>query len=143
MNDKLSDFFAKNRKAIIVVIIIIVLIILWNKYGYLVARLFKPATQNNSPEALTDVRKKQIEGVANDIKQDIYETPFWGHDYTPYITMLSYYDNEIIYGADYYKNFLSNGVTMYDDIDGDIYPTGDSADKLMNKLNELGKGSKK
>ena len=136
---QVNEFVSKYKKEIIIFLVIVALFLIWRKYGYKLERLFKPQTSVNSPIELTDARKVQIESTVDDIHQDIYDTPWTGHDYTPYDKFLGFYDDEIIYGADYYKNFLADGNKMYDDIDSQWYPTGDSADRVMKKLKELGK----
>jgi hypothetical protein len=136
---EVQEFIQKNKRAIIIIIVIVILFLLYRKYGYVLGRLFKPATQNMSPEALTDVRKAQIESTIKDIKTDIYETAWSGHDYAPYERLLGYYDNEIIYGADYYKNFLANGNTLHSDLSDQWFVWGDVNKRVLDKLNELGK----
>ena len=139
--DKLKEFFVKYRKPIIIIVVIIVLYLIWNKYGYKLKRLFNPAQGNNSPIPLSDVRKNQIEEHMGKISQDITGWSWVGnqHDYALYHTLLGWYDDEIAYGADYYKNFLGQGNSLYSDLDGEYFYWGDVNNQVLNKLKELGK----
>ncbi len=134
------SFVKGNKKLIAGIIIAIIIIILWNKHGYLILRFFKPDVQNNAPEPLSDVRKFQIEEQMKKIKTDIYDTNFWGgHIYGLYEQLLGWYDDEIKYAADYYKNFLASGNSLHSDLDSQWFLWSDVKDKVMNKLSELGK----
>lgn len=137
---KAQEFLTKYRKPILIVVVIVVLYLLWNKHGYKIARLFKPAQSNTAPFPISDVRKEQIENLMSEIYDDIEDTDFWGgHHYDIYNQLLGMYDDEISYGADYYKNFLANGNTLYSDLDSQWFLWSDVNTKVLDKLKELGK----
>lgn len=138
--EKAKTFFEQNKKVIIGVVVVGLAIYLYKKHGWRLQRIVSPSAKNNSPESvISDTRKEQIEEIAGKLYTDIYETAFWtGHDYAPYEKALSLFDNEIIYLAKYYKSHLSDGLTLWEDIDSQWYTWGDSPAKLQVKLSELG-----
>ena len=139
--NKAFDFLNKYRKPILIVLVIVAVYLLWNKHGYKLTRLFKPAQENNAPIPLSDVRKQQIENLMAEIHEDISDTDFWGgHHYDIYNQFLGFYDDEMRYGADYYKNFLASGTSFYDDLDGEYFLWSDVNTKVLDKLKEIGRG---
>lgn len=142
--EQLKKFFIKYRTPIIIIGVLIVLYLIWNKYGYKILRLFNPAVGNNSPIPLTDIRKNQIENLMGQIHTDIQDVSYseWlgsGHDTSLYYTLLGMYDDEIAYGADYYKNFLGQGKSLYSDLKGEYFFWSDVNNQVLDKLKELGK----
>lgn len=137
--EELRKIWNSYQKEIIIIIVLIVLYLLYRKYGYKLDRLFNPSTSNNSPVAMTDIRKSQIELITQKVKADIYSTPFSGHDYTIYESFLTLFDDEIKYASDYYKNYLTAGGSLYNDLDGEYFVTGDVNSRVLDKLTALGK----
>ena len=139
-NSEVAKFIKEYKTQIIVIVVLVVVVVIWNKYSYKLMRLLKPNQQNNAPIPLSDVRKNQIETLMSKIHSDIHDTPFWGgHDYSLYDTLLGMYDDEIAYGADFYKNFLASGKSLYHDLDNEWFLWSDSNNILLAKLTELGK----
>ncbi len=142
--NKVTEFVKKYKTPIIIVVIIIAIYLLWNKHGYKLARLLNPSVKNTAPIPLSDLRKNVIESHMADIHNDIKDVTYseWigqGHDYSLYHTLLGWYDDEIIYGADFYKNFLASGTSFYEDLDGEWFFWGDVNNKVLDKLKELNK----
>ena len=143
-NSKMPSFVKNNQAMIIKGIVIFVLIYLIYKNWWRISRLLKPKSQNVSPDTqegngISETRKAYIEGIASDLYSDIYSTGWSGHDYTPYTVALSFFDDEIVYLADFYKNHLASGNSLYNDINSQWYTWGNEAEDLMNLLSANGK----
>lgn len=144
-SNKVVQFVKEHKTKIIAVLIVIILLVLWNKHGYKLMRLFKPDVKNTAPEPLSDVRKFQIEEHMKLIKNDIDDVtysewvPTMGHDTGLYHELLGWYDDEIIYAADYYKNFLAQGKSFYSDLKGEHFFWSDVNNRVLDKLKELNK----
>lgn len=143
-NSKMPSFVKNNQAMIIKGIVVVVLIYLIYKNWWRISVLLKPKSDNISQDTqdgngISESRKTYIEGVAGDIYNDIYYTGYTGHDYTPYTMALGLFDDEIKYMADFYKNHLSSGKSMYKDIDSQWYTWGNEAEDLMNLLASNGK----
>jgi len=142
--NKAIDFFNKYRKPILIVVAVIVLYLIWNKHGYKIERLLKPNIKNTAPIPLSEIRKEYIENHMAKIKTDIDDVTWtewlgYGHNTELYSTLLGWYDDEIIYAADFYKNFLANGTSFYEDLDGEYFFWSDVNTRVLDKLRELGK----
>ena len=140
----MKDFFKKNQKMVIKGIIAFLIVYLIYKNWWRISALLKPKTPNISPDTqngtgISDSRKIYIESIAGDLYADIYSTGWTGHDYTPYTVALSFFDDEIKYLADFYKNHLATGNSLYNDIDSQWYTWGYEAQELMNLLSANGK----
>jgi len=143
-NSKMPSFVKNNQKMIIKGIVIGVIVYLVYKNWWRISALLKPKAPNISPHTqdgngISDSRKTYIESIASDLYTDIYSTGYTGHDYTPYTVALSFFDDEIIYLADFYKNHLAGGNSLYNDIDSQWYTWGNEASDLMNLLSANGK----
>jgi len=137
--EALKKIWNDYQKQIIIILVLVALYLLYNKYGYRIQRFFNPASSNTSPIPLTDFRKSQIQEITQKIKADIYNTPLMGHDYTVYESFLSLYDDEMSFGADYYKNYLTSGTSLHSDLSGEYFITGDVNQRVLDKLTALGK----
>jgi hypothetical protein len=140
----MKEYFKKNQKMIIKGVIAFVIIYLIYKNWWRISALLKPKSQNLSPDALagegiSDSRKGYIEGLASELYEDIYSTGWTGHNYAPYDKANGLFDDEIKYLADFYKNHLSSGNSLYNDIDSQWYTWGDEANTLMSLLASNGK----
>ena len=141
---QITEFIKKNKVPIIIIVILIVIVVLYNKHGYKIKRLFMDTAFNPAPQQLSDVRKFQIQEHMKKIKNDIDDVSYseWyggGHDSALYETLLGWYDDEIIYAADYYQNFLAQGTSFYSDLDGEYFFWSDVNNRVLDKLSELGK----
>lgn len=134
-----QNFFAQYKKEIIYGVIILIVLYIVKKNWYKIQGIFKPAAETNSGQPLTDQRKVALQLIATNLHKDIYETPWTGHDYTPYAAALKLYDDELKYLADYYKIHLAQGVSLHTDISSQWYPFGDEPAALLSKLSGLGK----
>lgn len=67
---------------------------------------------------ITDDRKKFLKDIAGRIYTDIYDTPGTGHDCDLYTEANALCDEELEYVAVYYKQYLSNGVSIYNEWSG-------------------------
>jgi hypothetical protein len=143
-NSKMPSFIKDNQKMIIKGVIVLVVVYLIYKNWWRMARVLKPKSENTSPDTengvgISDSRKTYIEGVSSDLYNDIYYTGFTGHDYTPYSLANGLFDDEVKYLADFYKNHLSAGNSLYNDINSQWYTWGNEAENLMNLLASNGK----
>lgn len=83
--------------------------------------------------------KEYIENIAGDLYADIYDTPWNGHSYTPYIQALGLSDSDLKYLAYHYKKYLTKGASLFVDIDDEIFAPGISFDSdLMARLTKIG-----
>ena len=140
----MKDFFKKNQKMIIKGAIAFLIMYLIYKNWWRISALLRPKSKNISPDGqeglgISDARKGYIEGLAGEMYTDIYSTPFTGHDYEPYQSAKGLFDDEIVYLADFYKNHLASGNSLYNDINSQWYTWGDSPTDLMNLLAANGK----
>jgi hypothetical protein len=140
----MKDLFKKNQKMIIKGVVAFVIVYLIYKNWWRVAAILKPKSENVSPDTesgngISDSRKSYIEGIASALYSDIYSTGWFGHDYTPYENANGLFDDEIVYLADFYKNHLSSGESLYNDIDSQWYTWGNEANTLLSLLASNGK----
>lgn len=83
--------------------------------------------------------KEYIERIAGELYADIYDTPWTGHSYTPYLQALGLSDNDLKYLADHYKKYLTKGTSLFVDIDDEVFAPGQSLDSdLMARLTKIG-----
>lgn len=137
-----NDLNKKQKRNIIIGFIVLVLTIYvvrnWNKITY----RFRPLNINFEDGENINIssdRKNIIEGIARSLKTDIYDTPWSGHDYTPYTSANNLTDNELAYLAKFYLRNMSRGNTLYDDMNGEYYITGsDITSQLMSRLSSIG-----
>lgn len=136
---------AKNWLYIIIAVVI-VLILIRNRHK--IANLFEAKAPDRSAEdqgeqPIPDSRKQFIHGLANNLYNDIYETPWLSHNHLLYSQALGLMDNELKYLATYYRQNLSSGSTLNDDIGGEWYSldfptTSDAPYKLRTELSRVG-----
>lgn len=138
-------------KAIILLLLIILIYYLVKKYGGWLKYKFQSSDINYKPGETPNnagytagggdigAGKEYIERIAGDLYSDIYDTPFTGHSYTPYIQALGLSDNDLKYLADHYKKYLTKGNSLFEDIDNEIFAPGVSLDSdLMARLTKIG-----
>lgn len=138
-------WIVRNKRTIITIIVIIILLFIIKTNWYKIRKLLNPQAEDNVPEALQDpnqpdgispARKIYIEGIASDIYNDIDGWSWYpgSHDYEPYASANALYDDEIQYLGKYYRDYLSKGSKLSDEIDAEYYQWSDGPTTLKNKL---------
>jgi len=140
----MKEFLQKNKKQVLIGIIIIIGLFLLKRNWHKIAAFLNPAARRNNPDSVAGEvpqdRKNLLEDLAGKIYNDIQSTSIWGHNAGLYSSALSYYDDELVYMAKFYKNQLSSGNSLYSDMSDQWY-VNDSYDysgQLYTKLSELG-----
>lgn len=82
--------------------------------------LFSPTDIDHScgDAKVSEDRKTFLKDMAGRIYTDIYNTPLFGHDCSVYTEANALCDEELIYVADYYKKYLTSGVSIYSNLSG-------------------------
>jgi len=121
-------------KIILVVIVALVIFYLYRKYSSSIKNLFQPKDISKQQVVLADgsvitvgsssdlpsSQKEILKSLAEEIKTDIYGLNFT-HKMEAYKRASSLSDVEINYMADYYKRNLTNGVSLYEDMNNEAY----------------------
>lgn len=137
------DFIVEYRKTIITIIVILVILVIIKRNWYRVRQFLNPQAEDKVPESLSDpsqpgglsnARKIYIEGLANDLHEDIESTSIWGHDYEPYSAALALYDDEIKYLGKYFRDFITKGDLLSEWIDSQYYTWSSTPHTLSTKL---------
>jgi len=121
-------------KIILIVVIIIIIYLLYRKFGYRLKNLFQakdiksqqiilPNGEVVTVSTKSDIPASQkliLENLAEDLKKDIYGLNIT-HETELYKRASSLSDVEIDYLADYYKRYLTDGVSLYEDMNDEEY----------------------
>lgn len=113
-----------RTKMILIIVGIIVLIIIVKRTDLItrIRRLFTrryinyDCTPTNAK--VSDSRIAYLEGIASQIYDDIYNTPYTGHNCTLYQTANALCDEELVYVAQHYRKALSRGTSIVQDLQG-------------------------
>jgi hypothetical protein len=141
---KLGDYALRliQNKYFWIGLFAIVAIIYISSNTYRLKRLFQGKNvdlEEGESKGLTEAKKNKIEKIGEEIKLDIYDTSWLGHNYTPYEKALDMTDQEIVYLAEHYKSYLSEkGNSLYDDIDSQYYVTNRAPAELKARLSNIG-----
>lgn len=137
-----NNLSPKAKKTIIGTIIALIILSYVNKNWHKIMYKLRPLNINfedGEQANISAARKVQLEGLAKSIFTDIEETPWTGHDYTPYESALALSDNELAYLSKFYMKQLSVGKSLYQDMDTQWYMTGSGVTgKLMARLAAIG-----
>ena len=131
-----------QTKIITVIIIVVILWVLWRKYGYLFGQLTQARDITfieGENKTLTPQQESNIKDIAQKISKDIEDTPWTGHEYDGYEKALALTDKELDFLATYYKKYLGNGTSLWEDIDTQIYATSSKPAELQTRLNAIGR----
>lgn len=121
-------------KIILVIVILLVIFYLYRRYSSSIKNLFQPRDINKeqivlangevitvgSAADLPQSQKNVLEKLAGDLKSDIYGLNIT-HNMALYISASSLSDAEVDYLAGYYKRNLTNGVSLYEDMNNEAY----------------------
>lgn len=145
----------RNRQFWIGFGILILIIILINQWGN-IGDWYKRKTQTKdidlTPEekerliktgkALSNSTKNSLEELAQLLHSDIYDTPILGHDSDLYTRSMNLSDTELKFMAKYYRENISKGVYLEEDIDNEIYSPFTNIDsRLIARLAKVGEKS--
>lgn len=133
-----------------IVLATIVGIMLIRRHWWKIRRTFKPKDIDlkegeTATGKIPEYRRNVITEVAQQIRNDIYDTSVLGHNYAPYQEAEEKFtDKELNYLANYYKKQLSDkNNSLYEDIDSQYYTqfyrTNYPA-KLKTRLKKIGQG---
>ncbi len=129
----------KNKWFWIILGSIIVLLILRKNWVYIKAK-FSKSYGDFSGEPILDARKTELEGMASNLYNEIYElsTGTTGSRSTAMDMISGLNDDELLYTARYYKKALTRGNSMYIDVDNELMPFTNSDETLMRRLSKIG-----
>ncbi|MFA5408075.1 MAG: hypothetical protein WC343_04810 [Bacilli bacterium] len=130
----------KNKWFWYAVIAIIVLIIL-KRNMYVIKQWLRgrDVSDTNSLEGNLDtVRKESLKGMANAMWEDMDGLNLSGHDTALWNSVYATTDTELIYLAKYYKRYVRNGVSLYEDIGDELMPGTDIDEKIRTRLSKVG-----
>lgn len=140
------DFIQRNWKWILVVIVIIVVYYAIRRNWYTIKFWFQPRDIDVAPGETTNIsssNEMQLKNLAQRIYTDIYDTPFWGgHNYSVYEEAMALSDSELLFMAKFYRTKLTRGVTLYDDMNNEVYVFTDLDTALKSRLSKIGEGTK-
>ena len=93
-------------------------------------------------KALSNKTKADLKGLSQLLYSDIYDTPITGHDSDLYKQSLNLTDSELKFMSKYYKDHISAGVYLFEDIDNEIFsPLTNIDSRLMARLAKIGEKS--
>jgi len=137
-------FLKDNWKIIAIIIVVIIVYFVVKKNWYKYRHLFE--TPSISPDAVTgytkpsDIptdRKTQLEGMAKSLYNDMYDTPYSGHNSDVYKAADVLSDVELIYLSQYYRRYLTRGNSLWLDISDDWFPFTDVS-SIQAHLSKIG-----
>lgn len=150
----IQKFSSLDIKVKIVIIVAIILFLIWFFRSELpkLELYFQPRSITLQPGenvTIADTRKKYIENLANQLYNNIYSTLTdysspdgslleGGHSPELYNEANALTDNELLYLSNYYKQYLSNGNTLYADIGNEYFFFSDAGTKLQAHLSKIG-----
>lgn len=137
----------KSKWTIIVVLGLVIFIIMrkadWA--GKIDQALFAPRDIDHDcgDVKVSEDRKDYLKGVADQIYNDIYNTPITGHSCGIYTEANGLCDEELVYVAEYYKKYLTSGRSIYNDLSGwdGEYTIFCDFDSLKAHLSKIGQRS--
>lgn len=124
---------SKMWQVVVVILLLLFVIYLYRQYGYKLKSLLqtkdiKTSTvvdENgdiivvSSQSDLTESMKNNLQDLAGRIKQDIYGINIT-HDMDLYKKAAALSDAEIDYLASYYKRNMTNGTSLFEDMDNEL-----------------------
>jgi hypothetical protein len=136
----------------IIIVILVLLVLYWIFYVEIPAiklKYFQPKSIDLQPGETVDIsetRKRYLQNLASRLYDNIYSTLTFeggnlansGHPAELYNEANALTDNELLYLSGYYKRYLSNGATLYSDIDGEYFFFSDAGKQLMAHLSKIG-----
>jgi hypothetical protein len=125
-----------------IIVGLILLLLILRRNWYMIRGWFQPSDidgQQGPPDAS---RLPYLKALANSLYVDIYDTPLSGHTYEIYEEALELPDNELKYVSKYYRQHITSGVWLYEDIDNEGFSLWTNIDtQLMAKLSKVGESS--
>lgn len=135
-------FIIRYKWVILGIIVLIVVIVVLRKNWYKVKHLLHPRDINfetGENLVISEQRKDIIELLARNLYKDLYDTSAWGgHNTELYKQALALTDNELLYLSRFYKRYITNGNTLWEDIDDDYFPLTRVNTDLMARLAKIG-----
>lgn len=145
MGEAILLFFQRNWKWILALIIIIIVYYTVRRNWTTLKFYFTPRNIDVAPGEntnLTPDQQVQLKALAQNIYTDIYDTPITGHDYSIYDQAMALTDTQLLFVAKFYRENLTHGVTMYDDINNELFVFSDINTRLKERLSKIGEGTK-
>ena len=113
-----------RAKLILIIVLAIVLVVIVRRTNIIatIKRWFTPRyiDYNCTPASATGKvspdRTAYLDSIAQKIYDDIYNTPYTGHDCTLYQTANALCDEELVYVAEQYRKALSRGTSIVQDL---------------------------
>lgn len=142
--DKITEFIGRNWKWMLVVIVLTIIYFTARKNWYRIKFWFQPRDIDVEEGEVTNLsaeKEKELKDLARLIYTDIYDTPYTGHDYDLYARALALSDTELLYMARFYRKSLTRGITMYDDLNNELFITNIDT-QLKSRLSKIGEGAK-
>lgn len=139
----LTKFLSNPKVQKVILYIVLAIIALWilstvsEKANRWIRNTFLPPKGDQLNYPVTDVKKEQLEQMAQDIYDGIYGSGFFLP--TLFSGALALPDNEFLYMVQYYEQFLSTN-KLYYDIDWEIMPTTDTDDQMLARLTAMNLG---
>lgn len=139
----------KNVVVIIAIALVVVLLIILYKERYNIKRMFVNGSSDNSVNGLVNSnyrlnlptnRKAELEMLASQLYKDLYNTSFWrGHNMDLYVKALLLSNADLLYLKDYYKEKVSGGIALQEDIEEDYFPLTTVDEELKARLINIDK----
>ena len=121
---------------------IIILLLILKRYWYKFERFFQRTDIDLAPGEtgnLTIDKKSDLKDLASRLYSDIYDTPITGHTTQLYKDANSLTDTELKYMAKYYRQHLTQGIYLYEDVNDEVFNIFTNVDsKLMAHLAKVG-----
>lgn len=140
-------FVAKYKWWILGIILAIIIVLYLRRNWYKVRHIFQPRDidiETGESINISEQRKAQLETLARDLYDDIYDTPInylgiVSHTKELYTKADALSDNELLYLARYYKRYLANGNSLWMDIDDEYSsPFDNYMTSLQAHLSKIG-----
>lgn len=130
------------------IIIIVALLVLWyviKQFDLInrIKRLFEPrfidysCNPTGGSFRISNDRINYLNGVAQKIYDDIYNTPYSGHNCNIYIEANQLCDEELAYVGQQYRKALTRGISIWTDL-GQEYTLSCDFDTLRAHLSKVG-----
>lgn len=140
----MKTFLIKYRKVIIWIIIGLVVFFVIRKNWWKIKSWIQPRDLNveGGQTTVEPSRKPYLDALAKKLYDDIYNTPLTGHTEALYKEADVLSDVELLSLSRFYKRSLTQGVSLYEDINNERFsPFGstiDAAGSLMAHLSKIG-----
>jgi len=138
-------------KSIILLLIILSIYLLIKKYGAWFKDKFQTSdisykdgeTPNNAGYTAGNGNVDQGRAILKDLAEliynDIYDTPvFSPRNIAAYNAVYSLSDNDLKYLSVYYKDYLTKGTWLYEDMSNEVYAPLYHASEIMTRLSAIG-----